>query len=77
VIKLKIALCVFVVLWTGGSIAQPGSLDDIYTKRAVVAGKDERNRPLGFTVSIGCRVSGLLIAPSGRPSSAIANSSRM
>jgi hypothetical protein len=48
VIKLTIALCVFVVLRTGGSIAQPGSLDDVYTTRAVVTGKDERNRPLGF-----------------------------
>ena len=47
-IKLTIALCVFVVLWTGSSIAQPGSLDDVYTTRAVVTGKDERNRPLGF-----------------------------
>ena len=45
-IKLTIALCVFVVLWTGSSIAQPGN--DVYTTRAVVTGKDERNRPLGF-----------------------------
>jgi hypothetical protein len=48
VVKLTIAVCVFIVLWTDTSIAQPGSLDDIYTTRAVVTGKDERNRPLGF-----------------------------
>jgi hypothetical protein len=29
-------------------VAQPDSLDDVYTTRAVVTGKDERNRPLGF-----------------------------
>jgi hypothetical protein len=48
VVKLTIALWVFVLLWIDSSIAQPGSLDDIYTTRAVVTGKDERNRPLGF-----------------------------
>jgi hypothetical protein len=47
-IKLTIALSVFVVLWTDFSIAQPDGVDDIYTTRAVVTGKDERNRPLGF-----------------------------
>jgi hypothetical protein len=47
-IKLTIALSVFVVLWTNFSIAQPEGVDDIYTTRAVVTGKDERNRPLGF-----------------------------
>jgi uncharacterized protein len=47
-VGLTIALCVFIVFWTNASIAQPGSLDDIYTTRAVVTGKDERNRPLGF-----------------------------
>jgi uncharacterized protein len=46
--KLTIALSVFVALWTDSSIAQPDSLDDVYTTRAVVTGKDERNRPLGF-----------------------------
>src|SRR5215468_5670980 len=48
VVKLTIALWVFVVLWTDASIAQPDSIDDVYTTRAVVTGKDERNRPLGF-----------------------------
>lgn len=36
------------VLWSDGSIGQPGSVSDIYTTRAVVTGTDERNRPLGF-----------------------------
>jgi hypothetical protein len=48
VVKLAIALWVFLVLWTDASIAQPDGLDDLYTTRAVVTGKDERNRPLGF-----------------------------
>jgi hypothetical protein len=48
VTKLKIALWVLFVLWAGASTARPDSLDDIYTTRAVVTGKDERNRPLGF-----------------------------
>jgi len=48
VIKLTIALCVFIVLWRDASIGQSGSFDNIYTTRAVVTGKDERNRPLGF-----------------------------
>jgi uncharacterized protein len=48
VIRLTIALCVFIVLWTDSSIGQPSGLDDIYTTRAVVTGTDERNRPLGF-----------------------------
>jgi hypothetical protein len=45
---------IFVLLWvcvllrTEVTIAQPDSLDDIYTTRAVVTGTDERNRPLGF-----------------------------
>jgi hypothetical protein len=47
-VKLTIALWVFAALWTDVSIAQPDSLDDIYTTRAVVTGKDERNRPVGF-----------------------------
>ena len=47
-LKLTIALSVFIVLWTDFSIAQPDSVDDVYTTRAVVTGKDERNRPLGF-----------------------------
>ena len=47
-LKLTFALWAFVVLWTDASIAQPDSLDDVYTTRAVVTGKDERNRPLGF-----------------------------
>jgi hypothetical protein len=46
--KLTIALCVFIVLWSHPSVGQPGSLDDIYTTRAIVTGTDERNRPLGF-----------------------------
>jgi uncharacterized protein len=48
VVGLTIALCVFIVLWSDASIGQPSGLDDIYTTRAVVTGKDERNRPLGF-----------------------------
>jgi hypothetical protein len=48
VIRLTIALCVFIVLWADSLIGQPGGLDDIYTTRAVVTGTDERNRPLGF-----------------------------
>ena len=48
-VKLTIALSVFVVvLWTDFSIAQPDSFNDVYTARAVVTGKDERNRALGF-----------------------------
>src|SRR5262249_25998216 len=46
--KLAITLWAFIVLCTVASIAQPDSLDDVYTTRAVVTGKDERNRPLGF-----------------------------
>jgi hypothetical protein len=48
VVGLTIAWCVFIVLWSGASIGQPVGLDDTYTTRAVVTGKDERNRPLGF-----------------------------
>jgi uncharacterized protein len=48
VIRLTITLCVFIILWSDASIGRPGDLDDIYTTRAVVTGKDERNRPLGF-----------------------------
>ncbi|MGB6284067.1 MAG: DUF2066 domain-containing protein, partial [Xanthobacteraceae bacterium] len=48
VIRLTIALCVFIVFSADSSIGQPGGLDDIYTTRAVVTGTDERNRPLGF-----------------------------
>jgi len=47
-VKLTIGFCVFICLWTSASMAQPDSLDDVYTTRAVVTGKDERNRPLGF-----------------------------
>lgn len=47
-LKFTMALWAFVVLCTDASIAQPDSLDDLYTTRAVVTGKDERNRPLGF-----------------------------
>ena len=46
--KFAMTLWAFVVLCTDASIAQPDSLDDLYTTRAVVTGKDERNRPLGF-----------------------------
>jgi len=38
-VKLTIALWVLAALWTDVSIAQPDSLDDIYTTRAVVTGK--------------------------------------
>jgi hypothetical protein len=47
---IAIALEAFVVLWPGASTAQPGSLDDLYTTRAIVTGSDERNRPLGFSL---------------------------
>jgi uncharacterized protein len=47
-VKLTIGLWVFVCLWASASVAQPDSLEDVYTTRAVVTGKDERNRPLGF-----------------------------
>jgi hypothetical protein len=47
-LNLVIALWVFAALWTDGAMAQPVSPDDVYTTRAVVTGKDERNRPLGF-----------------------------
>jgi hypothetical protein len=47
-VKLTIALWAFLVLSTGVSVAQLDVLDDIYMTRAVVTGKDERNRPLGF-----------------------------
>ena len=47
VIRLTSALF-FIVLCTNSSVGQPGSLADIYTPRAVVTGKDERNRSLGF-----------------------------
>jgi uncharacterized protein len=48
VVRLSIILSILVVVWIDASIAQSESLDDIYTTRAVVTGKDERNRPLGF-----------------------------
>jgi uncharacterized protein len=48
VVRLSIILSLLAVLWIDASIAQPESLDDVYTTRAVVTGKDERNRPLGF-----------------------------
>jgi len=47
---IAIALEAFVILWPGPSTAQPGSLDDLYTTRAIVTGSDERNRPLGFSL---------------------------
>ena len=47
-LKLAIALLAFLGLYTVAPIAQPDSLDDVYTTRAVVTGNDERNRPLGF-----------------------------
>jgi len=49
-VKPTIAISVLVVLCTDFSIAQPDSLDDLYTTRAVVTGKDERNRALGFAL---------------------------
>jgi uncharacterized protein len=48
VVGLTIALFIFIIFWPDASIGQPGGLEDIYTTRAVVTGKDERNRPLGF-----------------------------
>jgi len=48
VVKLTVTLWVLVAIWSDASLAQPDSLDDVYTTRAVVTGKDERNRPLGF-----------------------------
>jgi uncharacterized protein len=46
--SIATAFGAFVVLWPPISIAQPDSLDDIYTTRVIVTGSDERNRPLGF-----------------------------
>src|SRR6266702_3022291 len=63
-VKLTIALCAFIVLSTEASVAQPDSLDDIYTTRAVVTGKDERNRPLGFKLCL----EDVLVKVSGDPS---------
>ena len=60
-VKLTIALSVFVALWTDFAIAQPDSIDDVYTTRAVVTGKDERNRPLGFRLCF----EGVLVKASG------------
>ncbi len=48
VVALTVVLFVFIVLWSDASVGQLGGLGDIYTTRAVVTGKDERNRPLGF-----------------------------
>src|SRR5260370_38657556 len=48
VVRLTIALCGFIVLWTDASGVKHTTPNDIYTTRAVVTGKDERNRPLGF-----------------------------
>jgi uncharacterized protein len=64
VTKLKIALWALVVLWASALAAQPDSLDDIYTTRAVVTGKDERNRPLGFKLCF----EDVLVKVSGDPS---------
>jgi uncharacterized protein len=47
-VRLMLALCALMVLWSDGSIGQPGGVSYIYTTRAVVTGTDERNRPLGF-----------------------------
>ena len=47
-IILWATLGAFVLLSTDATIAQPNSLDDIYTTRTVVTGTDERSRPLGF-----------------------------
>jgi uncharacterized protein len=47
-VKLAVGILVFACFWASVSVAQPDSLEDIYTTRAVVTGKDERNRPLGF-----------------------------
>lgn len=50
-VKLTIGLLVLTVLWPGTLIAEPdASLADIYTTRAVVTGKDEGNRSVGFTL---------------------------
>ena len=60
-VKLTIALSVFVVPWTDFSIGQPDRIEDVYTTRAVVTGKDERNRPLGFRLCF----EGVLVKASG------------
>ncbi len=69
-LKLTIALWVFVALWTNASRAQPDGLDDLYTTRAVVTGNDERNRPLGFRLCF----KDVVVKVSGDPS--IVNDSR-
>jgi uncharacterized protein len=61
---MTIALWAFVVLWASASTAQPASLGDIYTTRAVVTGTDERNRPLGFKLCF----EDVLVKVSGDPS---------
>jgi hypothetical protein len=45
VVRLSIILSVFVVL-CNGSIAQPESLDDVYTTRAVATGKADMTSPV-------------------------------
>lgn len=45
-VKLTIGLWVFVCLWTSASMAQPDNLDDVYTTRAVVTGKDDMTSPI-------------------------------
>ena len=45
-VKLTIGLWVFVCLWTSASVAQPDNLDDVYTTRAVVTGKDDMTSPI-------------------------------
>jgi hypothetical protein len=45
-VKLTIGLWVFVCLWTSASVAQPDNLDDVYTTRAVVTGKDGMTSPV-------------------------------
>jgi len=47
-VKLAVGILVVACSWASASVAQRDSLEDIYTTRAVVTGKDERNRPLGL-----------------------------
>ena len=47
-VRLALGIWIVVVLLASASLAQPSIPEDIYATQAVVTGKDERNRPLGF-----------------------------
>jgi hypothetical protein len=47
-IRIRTALAIIAILSAGAAFGQNTGSNDIYTARAAVTGKDERNRPLGF-----------------------------